>query len=116
RSLGRMGALKAAADPLKSGGRLLLSEVSRNGRALLDLAAMNLENAHSLATNSTRFEKFGDLRIEVFHWNIAQLKEDCAALDLKVIAETGVSPIPAVFNHAWTFTSYPLRPPLDVGT
>lgn len=115
-SLGRVGAIKTAADLVKMGGKLVLSEVSRYGRALADVAAMNLENGRSLEQRHTRWEKFGDSRIEVFHWNVAELKSDCAATGLRVIDEMGVSPIPALFYHAWTFTSYPLRPPLNAET
>lgn len=110
---GRLGALKAAANLIKSGGTLILGEFTRYGRAVLDIAAMNLENAQSLAKRHTRFEKLGALRVEVFQWTVAELKQDCGALGLELIAEAGISPIAALFSHAWTFTSYPLRPPLD---
>lgn len=115
-SLGRVGAIKTAADLVKTGGKLVLSEFGRFGHAMRDVAAMNLENGRSLEQRHTRWEKFGDSRIEVFHWNVAELKKDCAAAGLTVIDEMGVSPIPALFHHAWTFTSYPLRPPLDSET
>lgn len=113
---GRLGALKAPVDLIKPGGTLILGEFTRYGRALLDLTAMNLENAQSLVKRQTRFEKFGALRVEVFQWTVAELKQDCRTLGLELLADAGISPIPALFSHAWTFTSYPLRPTLDEDT
>ena len=58
-SLGRVGAIKTAADLVKTGGKLVLSEFGRFGHAMRDVAAMNLENGRSLEQRHTRWEKLG---------------------------------------------------------
>ncbi len=111
--LGRQGAIGVPAKLLKPSGTIVLSEFSRLGRALIDIDAMNIENTKSLLQSSTRFEKFADSRLEVFQWSVAELRADIAAAGLKIVRETGISPVAALFNYAWSFTSYPLRPRLD---
>ncbi len=110
---GRLAALTLPVSLLKPGGRMILSEMSRYGRSLVDLAAMDVNNFRSLAETGTRWEKSDQGRLEVFQWSPAELKEDCRSMGLQIVAESGVSPIAGLFDFAWKFTSYPLRPALD---
>ena len=112
-SMGRLPTLTVPVTLLKPGGLLVLSEMCRYGRALVDLAAMDVNNFRSLAETGTRWEKSDDGRLEVFQWSPAELKSDCQSLGLQIVAESGVSPIAGIFDFAWKFTSYPLRPALD---
>ena len=112
-SLGRHGALKAPADLLRGSGKMMISEFSRLGRAIIDLDAVDLVNVRSLLDSSTRWEKVADTRTEVFQWSLAELKSDLREAELNIIDQTGISPAAALFNYAWNFTSYPLRPQLD---
>lgn len=112
-ALGRTGAIGLPARLLKPDGMMVVGELSRLGRALIDIDAMNLENARSLLQTSMRFEKFADSRISVFQWSVAELRADVTEAGFKVVRETGISPVAALFNYAWSFTSYPLRPRLD---
>ncbi len=112
-SLGRLPTLTVPLSLLKPGGLLVLSEMCRYGRALVDLAAMDVNNFSSLAELGTRWEKSDKGRLEVFQWSPAELKEDCRSVGLQVMAESGVSPVAGLFDFAWKFTSYPLRPVLD---
>jgi 2-polyprenyl-3-methyl-5-hydroxy-6-metoxy-1,4-benzoquinol methylase len=112
-SMGRHGAITAAASLLAKRGKLVVSEFSRLGRAVIDLDAMDLVNARSLIDSSTRWEKTSGSRVEVFQWSLAELKDDLRAAKLNIVDQTGISLAPALFNHAWNFTSYPLRPRLD---
>ena len=112
-SLGRLPTLSVPASLLKLGGLLVLSEMCRYGRTLVDLIAMDVNNFRSLAEAGTRWEKSDHGRLEVFQWSPAELKEDCRSMGLQIVAESGVSPIAGIFEFAWKFTSYPLRPALD---
>jgi len=112
-SLGRLPTLNVPLSLLKPGGLLVLSEMCRYGRTLVDLVAMDVNNFRSLAEAGTRWEKSDQGRLEVFQWSPADLKEDCRSIGLQIVAESGVSPIAGLFDFAWKFTSYPLRPTLD---
>ena len=112
-SLGRQGAIRAAADLLGTRGRMVISEFSRLGRAIIDLDALNLVNVGSLMDLSSRWENAGDTRTKVFQWSVAELKDDLHEAALKIIEQAGISIAAAIFNYAWNFTSYPLRPRLD---
>ena len=112
-SLGRHGAIKAPAGLLREGGRMVISEFSRLGRAIIDLDAMDLVNVRSLLSSSTRWEKVADTRTRVFQWSLAELKSDLREVELNIIDQAGISPAAGIFNYAWNFTSYPLRPQLD---
>lgn len=112
-SLERLPALTLPVSLLKPGGQMVLSEMSRYGRALVDLAAMDVNNFRSLAETGTRWEKSDQGRLEVFQWSPAELKDDCRRAGLQIMRECGVSPIAGLFDFAWKFTSYPLRPILD---
>jgi 2-polyprenyl-3-methyl-5-hydroxy-6-metoxy-1,4-benzoquinol methylase len=113
-SLGRRGSIKVSADLLRRSGKMVISEFSRLGRAIIDLDAMNFINVRSLIDSSTRWEKVGDSQTEVFQWNVAELKNDLREAELHILEQSGISIAAAIFNYAWNFTSYPLRPRLDV--
>ena len=112
-SLGRAGALQAPSNLLSKNGKMVLSEFSRFGRAIIDLDAMDITNARSLIATSHRWEKFGDMRIESYQWSVSELRSDLSSVHLKIIDEAGVSLAAPLFSYAWNFTSYPLRPRLD---
>lgn len=112
-SLGRLGAIQAPADLLSKRGKMVISEFSRLGRAMIDLDAMNLLNVRSLMDSSTRWENVGDTRTKVFQWSLAELKSDLRETNLHILEQAGISIAAAIFNYAWNFTSYPLRPQLD---
>jgi SAM-dependent methyltransferase len=112
-TLGRASALNLPISLLKPGGLLVLSEMSRYGRALVDLVAMDVNNFRSLVETGTRWEKSDEGQLEVFQWSLAELKDDCRQAGLQVVGESGVSPIAGLFDFAWKFTSYPLRPVRD---
>jgi len=112
-SLGRIPALALPNSLLKSGGVLVLSEMNRYGRSLVDLMAMDVTNVQALVESGTRWEKSNTDRLEVFQWSPAELKNDCQQLGLQIMRQSGVSPIAGIFDFAWKFTSYPLRPILD---
>lgn len=113
RTLGRLCALSLPVSLLKPNGILVLSEMSRYGRALVDIAAMDVANTRSLVESGTRWEKSDQGRLEVFQWSLTELKKDCEEVGLQIMREGGVSPIAGLFDFAWKFTSYPLRPVLD---
>src|ERR1017187_8347125 len=113
RTLGRLSALSLPVGLLKSNGILVLSEMSRYGRALVYLEAMDVVNFRSLVESGTRWEKSDQGRFEVFQWSLAELRKDCEEAGLQIVRESGVSPIAGIFDFAWKFTSYPLRPVLD---
>jgi SAM-dependent methyltransferase len=102
-------------DYLKPGtGRAVVADLCRDGRVLVEAAAMDLENLRKLAyEDGRRWEKYDDRAVEVRYLTPAALAQACEAAGLRVRARGGVSPIPALFNFARTFTSYPLRPALD---
>ncbi len=112
-SLSRQGAIKAAADLLGRNGKMVIGEFSRLGRAIIDLDALNLVNARSLIDSSTRWENVGDARAKVFQWSVPELKNDLREAGLQIIGQGGISIAAAIFNYAWNFTSYALRPKLD---
>lgn len=66
RSIGRLGALNLPVTLLKHNGILILSEMNRYGRALVDLEAMDVPNIRSLVESGTRWEKSDQGRLEVF--------------------------------------------------
>jgi 2-polyprenyl-3-methyl-5-hydroxy-6-metoxy-1,4-benzoquinol methylase len=112
-SLGRNNAIETPAQLLNRGGTMVIGEFSRMGRAIIDLDALNLANVRSLLASSTRWEKASHTEVEVFQWNLAELKSDIHAAGLQVINIAGISVAAAIFSHAWNFTSYPLRPALN---
>jgi 2-polyprenyl-3-methyl-5-hydroxy-6-metoxy-1,4-benzoquinol methylase len=112
-SLGRIGAIKTPANLLSRKGKMVLGEFSRLGRAIIDLDAMDMVNVHSLVDSSTRWEKTANTRSKVFQWSLTDLRNDLNEAELNIIAQTGISLAAAIFNYAWNFTSYPLRPQLD---
>jgi len=112
-SLGRAGAIQAPANLLSNRGKMVLSEFSRFGRAMIDLDAMDITNARSLIETSHRWEKFGDMRIQSYQWSVSDLRSDLQSVHLQIVDETAVSLAAALFSYAWNFTSYPLRPRLD---
>jgi 2-polyprenyl-3-methyl-5-hydroxy-6-metoxy-1,4-benzoquinol methylase len=109
----RADTLCELASLLAPQGRMVLSEFTRIGRVLADVVAMNVENMRLTANHGERIEKFGDSSVQVSHPRPEELKRDCQSAGLELIASRGVSPIPMLFQHAYTFTSYPLRPSLD---
>lgn len=109
----RGGALKKIADLLAPGGTLMLSEFTRLGRALADVVAMNVENLKRTAFQGTRQEKTVHGAVEISHPTPAELARDIRSSGLRVLDLRAISPIPMLFQHAYTFTSYPLRPALD---
>jgi 2-polyprenyl-3-methyl-5-hydroxy-6-metoxy-1,4-benzoquinol methylase len=113
RSLGRNKSIETPARLLNHGGTMVIGEFSRMGRAIIDLDALNLANVRSLLASSTRWEKASHTEVEVFQWNLAELKSDIHAAGLQVINIAGISVAAAIFSHAWNFTSYPLRPALN---
>jgi 2-polyprenyl-3-methyl-5-hydroxy-6-metoxy-1,4-benzoquinol methylase len=112
-SLGRNGAINTPANLLSPTGKMVLSEFSRLGRAMIDFDAIDLVNVCSLIETSTRWEKFATTRTRIFQWSLAELKQDLSASGLKIVEQAGISVAAALFSYAWNFTSYPLRPPLD---
>ncbi len=112
-SLGRQRAIKTPANLLGRNGKMVLSEPSRLGRLIIELDAMDLVNARSLVDSSTRWEKFADTRNKAFQWSLSELRSDLREAELNIIDQTGISLAAALFNYAWNFTSYPLRPKLD---
>jgi 2-polyprenyl-3-methyl-5-hydroxy-6-metoxy-1,4-benzoquinol methylase len=114
-SLGRSSAITTPVSLLGANGTMVLSEFSRLGRAIIDLDAMDLANVRSLIETSTRWEKSTSTRIKSFQWSLAELKHDLSESGLDIIDQTGISLAAALFSFAWSFTSYPLRPPLDAG-
>jgi SAM-dependent methyltransferase/uncharacterized protein YbaR (Trm112 family) len=115
-SLGRQRAIRTPAGLLSPTGTMVVSEFSRFGRAIVELDSMNLENARSLVHSSTRWEKFADSRVETFLWSMDELEADFLDAGLAIVSKTGISLAAALFNYAWAFTTYPLRPPLDTRT
>jgi 2-polyprenyl-3-methyl-5-hydroxy-6-metoxy-1,4-benzoquinol methylase/uncharacterized protein YbaR (Trm112 family) len=115
-SLGRQQAIRTPAELLSPTGTMVVSEFSRYGRAIIDLDAMNLENARSLVRSSTRWEKFGDSRLETFLWSLGEIEADFLDAGFTIVSRTGISIAAALFSYAWTFTTYPLRPSLDAST
>jgi 2-polyprenyl-3-methyl-5-hydroxy-6-metoxy-1,4-benzoquinol methylase len=115
-TLGRQQAIRTPAELLSPTGTMIVSEFSRFGRAIIDVDSLNLENARSLVHSSTRWEKFADSRLETFLWSMDELEADFLDAGLTIVSKTGISLAAALFSYAWTFTTYPLRPPLDTGT
>ena len=109
----RKETLRELASLLAPDGRMVLSEFTRMGRVLADVVAMNVENMRLAAYQGERLEKFGDKSVQVSIPHAKELKADCQNAGLELVASSGVSPIPMLFQHAYTFTSYPLRPSLD---
>jgi 2-polyprenyl-3-methyl-5-hydroxy-6-metoxy-1,4-benzoquinol methylase len=109
----RKDTLSELASFLAPEGRLVLSEFTKMGRVLADVVAMNIENMRLAAHQGERLEKFGNRSVQVSHPHVEELKADCQNAGLELVASRGVSPIPMLFQHAYTFTSYPLRPSLD---
>ncbi|HMD20856.1 MAG TPA: class I SAM-dependent methyltransferase [Alloacidobacterium sp.] len=112
-SLDRQTAIQTPSRLLNKGGKMVIGEFSRMGRAIIDLDAMNLANVRSLLTSSTRWEKAGSTQTEVFQWSLAELKSDLREAGLHIVDQSGISIAAALFSYAWNFTSYPLRPLLN---
>lgn len=102
---------------LENDGRFLLAEFTKYGRMLSDVVAMNLENMRTIAYQGRRKEKdgmrFSQRSIETAYSEPAAMRTELQTAGFEVLAEQGVSPIPLLFHHAYQFTSYPLRSPLD---
>lgn len=98
---------------LRDDGRGVVSEFCRSGKVLSDVIAVNLENMRAVAETGRRFEKAGRHKLVQRLFRVAELDEECKKAGFDVVASRGISPIPMLFHHAHTFTSYPLRPPLD---
>lgn len=111
----RSSMLNKIADLLANGGSLMLSEFTRLGRALADVVAMNIDNLWRTAYKGARQEKTAHGAVEILHPTPAELAADISSAGLRVIDLRALSPIPMLFQHAYTFTSYPLRPALDEG-
>lgn len=109
----RVSVLRKIADLLAPEGTLMLSEFTRLGRALADLVAMNLENLRRAAYQGTRLEKTALTAVEISHPTPGELADSIRGAGLRTIDVRALSPIPMLFQHAYTFTSYPLRPALD---
>jgi len=109
----RVDVLRSLRTLLKPGGTLVLSEFPRHGRVLADVVAMNVDNMRRTAFQGKRLEKSAATSVEVTHPTLEELRQDCAAAGFTVVEARGVSPISMLFQHAYNFTSYPLRPPLD---
>lgn len=108
----RKQTLSELASLLAPDGRMVLSEFTKMGRVLADVVAMNVENMRLAACSGERVEKFGNRSVQVSHPHVEELKVDCQRAGLELVASRGISPIPMLFQHAYTFTSYPLRPSL----
>jgi hypothetical protein len=98
---------------LANGGRGVVSEFCRAGRLLADVVALNLENMAKVAAEGRRIEKAGDARLVQRLFTVDELVSECERARLAVLQRRSISPVGMLFQHAWTFTSYPLRPPLD---
>jgi SAM-dependent methyltransferase len=98
---------------LSDGGRGVVSEFCRSGKLLSDVVALNLENMSKIAAEGRRIEKSSDARLVQRLFTIEELVSECEAARLAVLERRSVSPVGMLFQYAWTFTSYPLRPPLD---
>jgi 2-polyprenyl-3-methyl-5-hydroxy-6-metoxy-1,4-benzoquinol methylase len=109
----RVSVLRKIAALLAPDGSLMLSEFTRLGRALADVVAMNLDNLRRTAYQGTRLEKTTQTAVEISHPTPAELAADLRSAGLRAIDVRALSPIPMLFQHAYTFTSYPLRPVLD---
>lgn len=105
--------LAATRRLLKADGRAVVSEFCRDGRLLADVVALNLENMREGAERGRRWEKSGEHRLAQRLFTVAELARECEAAGFEVVERRGISPVPMLFHYAWTFTSYPLRPPLD---
>lgn len=98
---------------LAESGRGVVSEFCRAGRLLADVTALNLENMAKIAAEGRRVEKAGNARLIQRLFTVQELAAECEAAGLTVLAQRAISPIAMLFQYAWTFTSYPLRPALD---
>lgn len=98
---------------LASDGVMMVGEFSRFGRAIMDLDAIDLENASSLVKSGFRCEKLNDDRLPTFLWSLSQIRQDFERTGLEIFRESGISIAAALFSYARNFTSYPLRPKLD---
>jgi 2-polyprenyl-3-methyl-5-hydroxy-6-metoxy-1,4-benzoquinol methylase len=98
---------------LAESGRLVLAEFCRSGKLLADVVAMNMENMRLIAGEGVRLEKFGDRALRTVCPEPAELMAECERAGFAILDRRGLSPIPMLFQHAYNFTSYPLRPKLD---
>lgn len=111
----RVSVLRNIGDLLAPGGSLMLSEFTRLGKALADVVAMDVENLQRTAHKGTRREKTTHGAVEISHPTPTELAADIRSAGLRAIDLQALSPIPMLFQHAYTFTSYPLRPVLNEG-
>ncbi len=107
-------ALRRVRSLLSEDGRVVVSEICRHGRLLADVVAMNIDNMRRAAFDGSRLEKFGNESVEVQHPTPSELFQAFKRAELIIEDTRGISPIPMLFQHAYTFTSYPLRPPLEM--
>jgi SAM-dependent methyltransferase len=111
---GRYGAgLQVLRSLLGEGGAGVVAEFCRGGRALADVVAVNLENMRLIAEQGRRREKSASRSLVQRLFDVEELVEECRKAGLEVLDRRGLSPVPMLFHYAWSFTSYPLRPPLD---
>jgi SAM-dependent methyltransferase len=98
---------------VKPGGRAVVSEISRNGRLLVDTIAINVENMTKTAVEKKRWEKLADSKVESAHTTPDELIAACEHAGFRVVKRGGVSPLPMLFYYTYNLTSFPLRPALD---
>ena len=110
--------LRQMREALSPQGKIFLAEFMFFGRLLADAVALNVQNLRYAAERGTRLEKFGRAggdtsQVEISHPTLAELEAQCHAAGLRILARKGISPISMLFQHGFTFTSYPRRPRLD---
>lgn len=110
---GLTNGLELLRSVVKPDGRAVISELARHGRLLADVIAVNVENMKKTAYEGKRWEKLADRKVECTHSSPSELVAACERAGFRVRDRGGISPIPMLFQFAWNFTSYPLRPPLD---
>lgn len=98
---------------LSSDGRAMISEFGVHGMAIIDTAAVNMVNMEKEAFSKKRLEKYADRSLETRLFTPDELEKLCVEAALEIIERGGISPLPMLFNFAYNFTSYPLRPALD---
>lgn len=94
-------------------GRAMISEFGVHGMSVIDTAAVNVVNMEKEALYGRRLEKYGNRSTEARLFTPDELEKLCVKAGLGIIEKGGISPLPMLFNFAYNFTSYPLRPALD---
>jgi len=98
---------------LSPDGRAMISEFGVHGMSIIDTAAVNVVNMEKEAFSGRRLEKYGSRSTEARLFTPDEFEKLCVEADLEIIEKGGISPLPMLFNFAYNFTSYPLRPALD---